>query len=67
MEPPAPATSSVHAFVPFANMFGYGADLKRISEGRAHYAMRYDHYAPLPAREDDPSGTFPPAMGMRVA
>jgi len=49
--------------VPAANLFGYAASLRQIAQGHTGYALRFDHYAPVP-RPDDPE--FRPAIGMRV-
>ncbi len=39
----------VDAFVPLAEMFGYSTDLRSMSQGRATYAMEFDHYDEVPA------------------
>jgi elongation factor G len=54
----------VHALVPLMNMFRYNNDLSSMSQGRAAFTMRFDHYAPAPLPDGDPS--FRPAMGMRA-
>ena len=36
------------AMVPLANMFGYVTNLRSMSQGRANYAMSFDHYAEVP-------------------
>jgi elongation factor G len=51
------------ATVPAANLFGYAASLRQIAQGHAGYALQFDHYAPVPLRDDPP---FRPAIGMRV-
>jgi len=38
----------VNAFVPLADMFGYSTDLRSMTQGRATYAMEFDHYAEVP-------------------
>jgi len=38
----------VNAFVPLAEMFGYSTDLRSMSQGRATYAMEFDHYEEVP-------------------
>ncbi len=38
----------VDAFVPLAEMFGYSTDLRSMTQGRATYAMEFDHYAEVP-------------------
>lgn len=58
-------TQLVTAIVPLANMFGYSDSLRAISRARATYVMQFDHYAPVPLPDDDPS-PFPPAIGMRA-
>jgi len=55
----------VNAHVPLANMFGYVNQLRGMSQGRAQFTMRYDHYEEVPVPEDEPP-TFRPAIGMRV-
>jgi elongation factor G len=38
----------IRAMVPLANMFGYVGQLRSMTQGRANYAMEFDHYAALP-------------------
>ncbi|MGM0622725.1 MAG: elongation factor G [Campylobacterota bacterium] len=38
----------VNAFVPLSEMFGYSTDLRSMTQGRATYAMEFDHYAEVP-------------------
>ena len=38
----------VDAFVPLSEMFGYSTDLRSMTQGRATYAMEFDHYAEVP-------------------
>lgn len=38
----------VDAFVPLAEMFGYSTDLRSATQGRATYAMEFDHYEEVP-------------------
>ena len=38
----------VTAFVPLSEMFGYMTDLRSASQGRATYAMEFDHYEEVP-------------------
>ncbi len=38
----------VTSMVPLANMFGYSTDLRSATQGRATYAMTFDHYEPVP-------------------
>jgi elongation factor G len=43
------------SMVPLANMFGYVNTLRSMSQGRASYTMRFDHYEPvLPNGPPDP-------------
>ncbi|MFM9889860.1 MAG: elongation factor G [Rickettsiales bacterium] len=39
----------VNAMVPLAQMFGYVNTLRSMSQGRASYAMTFDHYEEVPA------------------
>lgn len=39
---------NIKAFVPLASMFGYATSLRSMSQGRASYAMEFDHYAEVP-------------------
>ncbi len=39
----------VDAFVPLSEMFGYSTDLRSMTQGRATYAMEFDHYEEVPA------------------
>ena len=43
----------VSAMVPLANMFGYSTDLRSATQGRATYAMTFDHYEPVPKSVSD--------------
>jgi elongation factor G len=54
----------INAMVPLANMFGYAESLRAMSQRRATFTMRFDHYAPVPLPDDDPP--FGPAVGMRA-
>jgi elongation factor G len=45
----------IHATAPLINMFGYANSLREVSQGRASFSMRFDHYAPAP-----PNGDVPP-------
>ncbi|MBD3800197.1 MAG: elongation factor G, partial [Campylobacterales bacterium] len=38
----------VDAFVPLSEMFGYSTDLRSSTQGRATYAMEFDHYEEVP-------------------
>ena len=39
----------IHALVPLSEMFGYATDLRSMTQGRATYAMQFEHYAELPS------------------
>lgn len=39
----------ITAFVPLSEMFGYMTDLRSASQGRATYAMEFDHYEEVPS------------------
>jgi elongation factor G len=43
----------VSALVPLATMFGYVNTLRSKTQGRAYYAMDFDHYAPVPPQVAD--------------
>ena len=43
----------VEAFVPLAEMFGYATELRSITQGRASYAMEFDHYDDVPRNVSD--------------
>jgi elongation factor G len=38
----------VRAMVPLASMFGYATSLRSMTQGRASYAMEFDHYSEVP-------------------
>ncbi len=40
--------TTIEAFVPLANMFGYVNNLRSMSQGRAQYSMQFDHYEQVP-------------------
>jgi elongation factor G len=40
----------VSSLVPLASMFGYVNTLRSKTQGRAYYAMVFDHYAPVPSQ-----------------
>ncbi len=54
----------INAMVPLSRMFSYVNDLRSISQGRATFTMKFDHYAPASSPEHDPP--FRPAIGMRA-
>jgi len=39
----------INAFVPLSEMFGYSTDLRSSTQGRATYAMEFDHYEEVPS------------------
>lgn len=39
----------ISAFIPLSEMFGYTTELRSASQGRASYAMEFDHYGEVPA------------------
>lgn len=39
----------IKAFIPLSEMFGYTTELRSASQGRASYAMEFDHYAEVPS------------------
>jgi elongation factor G len=58
----------IAADVPLSNMFGYANTLRSMSQGRADFSMRYDHYGrvPRPRGLDPDPDLFPPAAAMRA-
>jgi elongation factor G len=38
----------IQAKVPLASLFGYATQLRSMTQGRANYAMEFDHYAEVP-------------------
>lgn len=42
------AVKIVKAKVPLASLFGYATQLRSMTQGRASYAMEFDHYAEVP-------------------
>lgn len=41
-------STSINAFVPLANMFGYVGNLRSMSQGRAQFSMEFNHYEQVP-------------------
>lgn len=39
----------ITAYVPLSEMFGYATQLRSASQGRATYAMEFDHYEEVPS------------------
>ena len=56
----------VNAFVPLAMMFGYVNQLRRMTEGRAEFTMRFECYAPVLVAQPDHDPDFTPDIGMRL-
>lgn len=49
----------IRSFVPLAEMFGYATSLRSMTQGRAAYAMEFDHYAEVPGNvAEDLKGKF---------
>ncbi len=48
MNPDGPNTV-IEALVPQSEMLRYSTDLRSMTQGRGSYAMRFDHYDPVPA------------------
>jgi elongation factor G len=61
-------TPIIFAEVPLTGMFGYGDELRSMTEGSGVFDMVYDHYEPVPRGwpGGPPDDVFPPAMGMRA-
>lgn len=38
----------IKAHVPHSEMYGYASSLRSLTQGRARFRMRFDHYAPVP-------------------
>src|SRR5690606_3763353 len=38
----------IKAKVPHSEMYGYASSLRSLTQGRARFRMRFDHYAPVP-------------------
>ena len=43
----------INSIVPLGEMFGYATSLRSMSQGRATFAMEFDHYAEAPANIAD--------------
>ena len=54
------------AMVPLSNMFGYENVLRSMTEGRAEFKLRFDHYGGVPQARDPDPDLFPPAAAMRA-
>ncbi len=44
----SPSGKVINAMVPLGEMFGYATSLRSMSQGRATFAMEFDHYAEAP-------------------
>jgi elongation factor G len=40
--------TTIKAFVPLSEMFGYATDLRSKTQGRGVYSMQFDHFEKLP-------------------
>ena len=58
------SSAAIKAMAPLMTMFGYENALRTLSDGRAWFTLRFDHYAPAPSPGDD-DPPFRPAVGMR--
>jgi elongation factor G len=38
----------IKALVPHAEMYGYASSLRSMTQGRARFRMKFDHYAAVP-------------------
>jgi len=57
MEPRPGAISSVAAYVPLAEMFGYASDLRSQTQGRGTFTMEFARYDRVPAKvQEDVAG-----------
>jgi elongation factor G len=54
------------AMAPLSNMFGYGNVLRSMTEGRADFTMRFDHYERIPQACPPDPDLSPPAAAMRA-
>ena len=63
MEPRQGGVSSVKAFVPLGEMFGYASRLRSITQGRGSFTMEFARYEPVPTkiREELAAGMGVPA------
>jgi elongation factor G len=48
MEPRGDGTTTVRAFIPLSEMFGYATDLRSNTSGRGVFSMEFARYEPLP-------------------
>jgi elongation factor G len=56
----------ITAMVPLANLLGYNAKLRALSQDHASFSMTYSHYHVLPGSNPSDPENFPPAMAMRA-
>ncbi|MCX5908998.1 MAG: elongation factor G, partial [Deltaproteobacteria bacterium] len=45
--------SSVEAFVPLRDMFGYSTDLRSLTQGRANFTMQFHHFDYVPEKKNE--------------
>jgi elongation factor G len=50
MEPRAGGVTSIRAFVPLAEMFGYASDLRSMTQGRGTFTMEFARYERVPEK-----------------
>ena len=48
MEPRGDGSTTVKAFVPLSEMFGYATDVRSATSGRGTFSMEFARYEPLP-------------------
>ncbi|MDM8519613.1 elongation factor G [Anaerolineales bacterium HSG6] len=48
MEPRVGGVTSIVAFVPLSEMFGYATDIRSMTQGRATFTMEFEHYSQVP-------------------
>ena len=48
MEPRVGGVTSIVAFVPLSEMFGYATDIRSMTQGRATFTMEFEHYSEVP-------------------
>lgn len=56
----------VMALTPMGTMLGYPHVLSAKTRGRAQYAMRFEHYEPVPSSGPDDDDNFPMAAALRA-
>ena len=48
MDPRGDGSTTVRAFIPLSEMFGYATDLRSNTSGRGVFSMEFARYEPLP-------------------